>query len=270
MLPGNVKQPVFIVGCGRSGTTIFGTALSCHPQITFLNEARQLWRSCYPVTDIWSIRARDSGGKLVLTKDDANPKSNRKLHRLFRLETLKTKRPVLVEKLPINNFRLPFIYEIFPDARFIHIFRNGLEVAKSIARQAEEQGWFGSNDYKWLQLAEYTNRQKATAGLAQLCESNYERGLLEWRLSTEAVYRFFQHLPANSFFEISYDDLVSNPLETIHRVLDFMRLEKSSAVDNFAYHHIARKSAKAGSAAITEKERLLGGEMLSRFIKQRK
>ncbi|MBN1225030.1 MAG: sulfotransferase [Candidatus Aminicenantes bacterium] len=41
-------------------------------------------------------------------------------------------KPVLIEKLPINNFRLNLILRIFPDARFIHIYRNGLEVARSM------------------------------------------------------------------------------------------------------------------------------------------
>jgi hypothetical protein len=263
---GAVKQPVFIAGCGRSGTTIFGTALSFHPQITFLNEARDLWISCYPMADIWSIRAKDRGGKLVMTRDDIAQGSSQKLRRLFRLETLKTRRPILVEKLPINNFRLPFIYEIFPDARFIHIVRNGREVAKSIAKEANERGWFGINDYKWRLLAEYAKQQNATAGLPQLCENHYERGLLEWRLGTEAVHLFFQQLPGESFFEISYDDLVNNPVKTIHQVLAFMGLEKSNAVDDFVRQNIARRSPTADSAAMTEKERLIGGKLLAKFI----
>jgi hypothetical protein len=32
-----VSHPIFIIGCGRSGTTIFGTALSRHKDITYLN-----------------------------------------------------------------------------------------------------------------------------------------------------------------------------------------------------------------------------------------
>ncbi|MDK2847172.1 MAG: hypothetical protein PWP34_525 [Desulfuromonadales bacterium] len=30
------------------------------------------------------------------------------------------------------------------DARFIHIYRNGLEVARSIEKASEKGGWFGS------------------------------------------------------------------------------------------------------------------------------
>ena len=36
-------SPVFIIGCGRSGTTILGDTLSKHPKIEYLNERRDLW-----------------------------------------------------------------------------------------------------------------------------------------------------------------------------------------------------------------------------------
>src|SRR5215212_6691597 len=52
-----VSRPVFILGCGRSGTTIFGAALSKHKSITYLNEPRHLWFAAYPETDIWTQRA---------------------------------------------------------------------------------------------------------------------------------------------------------------------------------------------------------------------
>ena len=34
---------VFIIGCGRSNTTVLGKTLSNHPKIKYLNERRDLW-----------------------------------------------------------------------------------------------------------------------------------------------------------------------------------------------------------------------------------
>src|SRR3954468_9854675 len=107
-----VSRPVFILGCGRSGTTIFGTALSKHKSITYLNEPRHLWFAAYPETDIWTPRAAKRNGKLALTADDANQQKSDMLGRLFRFETILTNRRLLVEKLPINSFRLSFIHKI--------------------------------------------------------------------------------------------------------------------------------------------------------------
>ena len=46
-------HPVFIIGCGRSGTTILGETLSSHPKIKYLNERRTLWHRAYPEFNIW-------------------------------------------------------------------------------------------------------------------------------------------------------------------------------------------------------------------------
>ena len=143
-----ITRPIFIIGCGRSGTTIFGTALSKHKKITYLNEPRHLWFSAYPETDIWTPKAHSRNGRLVLTFADVEGRKSRKLSQLFRFETIKTGRPILIEKLPINNFRLSFIHKIFPDARFIHIYRNGIEVARSIEKRSVRGNWFGANSYK--------------------------------------------------------------------------------------------------------------------------
>ena len=47
-----VKQPVFILGTGRSGTTILGLILSLHRDVGFLNEPKALWHSVNPADDL--------------------------------------------------------------------------------------------------------------------------------------------------------------------------------------------------------------------------
>ncbi|TVL96873.1 MAG: hypothetical protein CV087_23140, partial [Candidatus Brocadia sp. WS118] len=199
-----ISNPIFIIGCGRSGTTILGTALSKHKKVTYLNEPRLLWRSCYPETDIWSKKAAARNAKLVLTASDAKIRKSKKLSRLFRFETIITRKPVLIEKLPINNFRLQFISTIFPDARFIHIYRNGLEVARSIEMS---NGWYSKNPYRWNQLVQFASLSGDTSVLPELCTSDKYKGLLEWRLSTETAVNFLKTLSKESFYEISYDSL---------------------------------------------------------------
>ena len=54
-----IQHPVFILGCMKSGTTILGRTLSCHPQVTYLNEPREIWFSCYPKSDIWTEDQKD-------------------------------------------------------------------------------------------------------------------------------------------------------------------------------------------------------------------
>jgi len=257
-----VTRPVFIIGCGKSGTTILGNTLSRHGKITYLNEPRRLWFSAYPETDIWTSRAPVRKGKLVLTDNDADERKSMKLKRLFRLETVRTKKPVLIEKLPINSFRLKLLHTIFPDSRFIHIYRNGLEVARSIQKASDSGSWFAKNPYKWRKLVEHALSKDETAALPKLSSSYFDMGLLEWRLSTEAAVEFLSGLTDEAFVELSYDELVQNPVETISRVVRFIGLGDAPDVKKYASERIKRKTSKLVPDSLSQKEKVIGGRLL--------
>lgn len=257
-----VKRPVFILGCGRSGTTILGTSLSSHPDVAYLNEPRDLWVSAYPETDIWSAKAPSRGGQLVLDTTDTVDSKSKKLSRLFQIEAIQRGGSVLIEKTPVNNFRLAFIRHIFPDARFIHIYRNGLEVAASIAKIVEIGGWYGEDAYKWDKLAEYAMRFDETRHLPGLCTTPYEKGLLEWRLSTEAAVSFLHGLPDDSFFELNYDEFVDRPFNTFSRLIEFIGIDADPDMASFLAKRLTRRASKLGYGNVSEKDEMIGGPIL--------
>jgi len=260
-LPG-ISSPIFIIGCGRSGTTILGNTLSKHRAITYLNEPRHLWVSTFPETDIWTSNAHSRGGKLLLTEADFDLRKGKKLSRLFRLETIVKKRPVFIEKLPINNFRLSFILKIFPNARFVHIYRNGLEVARSISKASEAGEWFGVNNYKWDLLVNYSRNSADTRHLSEICITEYDKGLLEWRLSTEAAVDFLRHLPKDKFSEVNYDEFIDDPVGTTSTLLKFVGVDGDPNVEAFVSGIVTRKSSKLNLDIISEKDQMIGGSLL--------
>jgi LPS sulfotransferase NodH len=256
-----ISRPTFIIGCGRSGTTILGTSLSKHRDVTYLNEPRHLWFSAFPETDIWSSNANSRTGKLLLTEADVDSTKSRKLSRLFRLETIMSRRPVLLEKLPINSFRLEFIHHIFPDALFIHLFRNGLEVASSIEKESKKGKWFGADSYKWNQLVDYARRKDETTELPARCATYRDMGLLEWRLSTEAVVAFLRGRPDATFAELNYDEFVASPVEAVLQLQDFIGVDRDPEVAAFASNTVTRRSSKLNQV-LSDDDRILGGELL--------
>lgn len=48
--------PVFIVGCGRSGTSLLGALVGRHAAVEYLNEARVIWINGFPEADVWTIQ----------------------------------------------------------------------------------------------------------------------------------------------------------------------------------------------------------------------
>ena len=266
MRTSSIKSPVFILGCGRSGTTILGNLLAQHPCVTYLHEPRALWTSAYPETDIWTERAVTRHGKLVFTESDVNPRKTQALKKLFALELRKSRRPILVEKLPINNFRLPFIRGMFPACRFIHIWRNGLEVARSIEAMSIQGRWFRPNQYRWNMLTEYAQSMPETAHVPALCQSYYEKGLLEWRVSTEAVTSFLGRLPQDNWLEVPYSAFVADRLRTSERLTDFLHLTPEQTLRDFTQQKVRRCSESRDGAELTRLERLIGGPLLEQSV----
>lgn len=251
-----LDRPAFVIGCGRSGTTILGTVLSHHPAVTYLNEPRELWVRAIPAADIWTPEARARGGALALDAAAAGWTARRRLRRLLAKRVARSGRPRLVEKLPINSFRLGFIDAALPDARYVHIVRDGVEVARSIAHWCRDKEWFGADDYKWRLLVEYADRQPRYRDLSPLCRDDYARGLLEWRLSEDAALEFLGALPDTRRLQVRYENLVRAPGEVLARIETFLGLDHSVAARRFAETEVtgpSRPPAAPPDPVVTER-----------------
>lgn len=256
-----IKKPVFIIGCGRSGTTILGKTLSYHNSIIYLNEPRDIWFSCYPETDIWTDKAEEKNGKLIMTEDDVSERKSKKLKFLLYKKTQETNKSILVEKLPVNSFRLYFLAHIFPDARFIYILRSGIDVALSIENLSNNGHWFASHQYKWSLLYEYAESMQETSGIAKYCNTYYEKGLLEWRLSLESFLSFKEKKKESVMVcEVRYEDFSRNPIHIMDNIFYFLGLDKDSSVDLFIKNNIKSCAVKSADKNLSDKERMIVGD----------
>ncbi len=261
--PGKVERPVFIVGCGRSGTTILGKCLSLHPDITYLNEPRDLWRHALVTTDYISYRAwRDGTYKLDMYAADATVRSGPRLHALFAHEVRRHGGRQLIEKTPINSLRMDLVKALFPDCIFIHICRHPLEVANSIAVQTERGLWWGSHDIKKHQIKRYAETVWKLGDVVSSCTTDRDFALIEWRVYTSAVREAFAAMPSSRYLEISYDDLLDDAGGTIHRLLSFMDLPDHEDTLAYARSEVKRRTRALGATDCTARERFLAGPLL--------
>ncbi|CAJ1441844.1 unnamed protein product [Effrenium voratum] len=152
--PDKEVQVCYVIGCGRSGSTILSEILS-HYSLVFLNEPRQLWLPHLPL-DVWSAK---SDGQLTPQVSDlehlaAAMKSN--YRRAAALLAPGAQEPVLIlEKFPEHAFRVDLLRELGRGlgARFLHLVRQGLPVARSISCFGQA-AWYGMRDEKWCLVAE--------------------------------------------------------------------------------------------------------------------
>ncbi|CAG9319075.1 unnamed protein product [Blepharisma stoltei] len=235
-------KPCFIIGCGRSGSTVLCKLLSAHPDICFLNEPRELWMQAYPNFDVWSSKSREREGKLRMSQNDADQIGSQKLNELFYTITNILNRKKLIEKTPENTFRLKWLDQLFPGCKFIMVKRNPIGTARSIARFQPEM-WFGHDSYKWEQLSTLLARYKKNLALNEefmtMTEnSNFAKALIEWALSILSAEEFKMSLPKNEinerFMEIHLERLINNPQESMKEVLEFLDLGDCEEVYNIS------------------------------------
>lgn len=215
--------PIFIIGCGRSGTTVLGQIFSAHPAVTYIYEPYDLWAAMDPATDFLQLYSHGPR-HCILGADNATERSRRRFYRLMRPAPGRT----LAEKSPLNSLRIGYINAIVPDARFVHIVRNGLEVSSSIGKVAAVtkrmafrpplNEWWGVGDVKWTAL----QRDGQAAGYypdeVTTLTTDAQRGAYEWLVSLREVENWRQSL-GSRLIEVRYEDLTSNPRETLTRLM---------------------------------------------------
>ncbi|MEX2218033.1 MAG: sulfotransferase [Phycisphaerales bacterium] len=262
-----MQRPViFITGCGRSGTTILGETLSRHPDIYYINDRFDIWVRPFPKTDVWGKRldgASAGSARIGLTADDADSPAAALRFREI-LNALCPHRPVLVEKLAINNFRIGFLRAVVPEARFVNILRHGVEVAFSIAARAEAGAWYGAADRKWHLLIEHAVLH-GYSHLIPHVKTPYERGLLEWRMSVEWAERETAALGQGRLLRLRYEELIADPVAACDRLIGFLGLPESDDMRSFAAGELRRQNPGAAERPAPPGTGPIAGETLRRL-----
>lgn len=155
------RPTILIIGAARSGTHLLASILESHIDCAYANEVNSIWRI-----------ARGTPRHDAIPPDlatDAACKSIRA--RLDRIRDDKG-RTVLMEKTASNCLRLPFVYRVYPDAWYIHIVRDGRDVACSASRK------FGGDSRKLTSAVAQTGEPKRrTAMLMSLLKHKVKSGL---------------------------------------------------------------------------------------------
>lgn len=233
-----IPRPILIIGAARSGTKLLRTLIASHPDVACVP---------YDVNFVWRI------GNEGIEHDELDPEmlsvntARRIRRRLFRFQSCE---PALVEKTVSNCLRVPFVFSVFPQARILHLVRDGRDAVESALRQWEHPvEWryairkayafplFSVRRYG-LRYAKETWRGKR-GRVGQRTWGPRYRGIDEdlatlgivptvsrqWALSVEKTMAGLRLVPQDQILTIRYEDLVESPIGQMENVYKFAKVD---------------------------------------------
>jgi hypothetical protein len=227
------SEPFFIVGCGRSGTTMLRLIFNAHPDVAIPPESklipalvarwpRMVTRDGVDADAIVRLIGRrlDHMGldrKLVRGRlaelRDRTPRGVTET--VFGIVTEQQGKPRWADKTPRHVEDMPTIAGVFPDAKFIHVIRDGRDVALSFFDRP-----FGPRDV-W-DAARF------------------------WDRTVRAGQNGAESLDPGNYREVRYEALIDSPEVVTKELCDFVGLEP---VDGMLRYY------ERASGRLSEKER---------------
>jgi uncharacterized membrane protein YkvA (DUF1232 family) len=191
--------PIVIGGCGSSGTTLVRHILNRHPAI-FCGPESTLFLSRITSPDDLADRFGFERPEVSGWRRAARSRVEF-IERFQRACLARSGKQLWADKTPENLRCFPQIRRRFPQAKFVHVIRDGRDVACSL-RQA-----------RWMSL------EKITGGADRASPEAFEACVRYW---AERV-RFGRGLAGDPrYHEVRYEDLLARPQETLKALTAFL------------------------------------------------
>lgn len=219
--PDKKTPPFFIVGCGRSGTTLLRTMLNHHSSIAvplesicildYLRAAQTANQRTLKLLFAREPEFRGWGLDLSVKEFDNCKNIKEMVNRVHLLYAKKHKKNIWGNKTPRFIRYGHLIKQIWPDAQFIHVIRDPRATASSLAK-------------------------------SRIHCSNPYFGAKRWLRDTHAGLQLKQQYP-NDVLEIRYEDLVARPETTLKHVCAFLQIPYQPTL--LAYHKMGTKEYRS-------------------------
>jgi hypothetical protein len=219
---------LFIVGCARSGTTLVHRIVDAHPEIAITPEMHWITRQFESRNGLVTpeLVSELSGHKRftqfeipreefegLLGSGEALPYPTF-LRRVFGLYGKIKNKPLVGNKTSAYVRSIPTFHALWPDAKFVHIIRDGRDVCLSVLN--------------W-------NKAERTAGrYASWEEDPVSTTALWWERKVRKAREDGAALGPGLYHEMHYEDLVEDPERECKRLCEFLGVPYDDAMIRFA------------------------------------
>jgi hypothetical protein len=244
----------FIVGTGRCGTTLLRNLLNLHPDVYVPTESHwiPLQYEFYGLLrnppaayiDVMQRTCYENGHPTMDSMADAIGMTSSELLQIVQAK-FGNNEPTLVEfndelyavlagaagrcvagdKTPDYCSYLTMLQSLWPSARFVHIIRDGRDVALSMSKHSGYQRLVSLRFPNWVPVS-FDKRYR-------LCDSTGDGHTLEayiklWDLRIRRTLDEASRLASGTFVEIRFEDLLREPKRTINELAKFLELPLSN------------------------------------------
>lgn len=202
-----IAEPLFLVGAERSGTTILRLMLDHHPQIAFFFEFEyavqsvpdtQGWPDLIHYYEFLEHNRIFEAGQLAIDKGLDYPHL---IDSFLRQKRDRDGKPLVGATV---HFQFDRVLRIWPDARFIHICRDGRDVGRSVI----EMGWAGN---MYTAVERWIEAEDLWAGMRR-------------------------KISAKQYVDIQYEILVNQPEATLTKLCEFIGVPYDPAMLEYSKH----------------------------------
>ena len=268
-----MHNKVIIIGAGRSGTNMLRDVLVNLPGFA-------TW-PCDEINAIW-MHGNVSKATDVLTKEDLNTRTQIYIRSAFKKIWSDSDAAYVVEKTCANSLRVGFIAEVLPEAKFIHILRDGMDVVASSRKR-----WRGEFELPYfsyyvkkaryvplVDIPRYLFRYLKTRVSLLFSDDGHARRwgpwtkelhemvnsnstiedicAVQWSQCVESIESEFQHLDESRHMTIRYESLVSDSRNTIEKVFTFLGASVDDAELSESLKSLSKTSVGKGKQQLED------------------
>ncbi len=249
----SIDRPLFLIGTGRCGSSLLLQLLGYHPDVAWMSHYTNrlpggpAWAAMHRVhklpgfedwlphaqgpwvpqaTEHYRALRRATDGRFTapreLTAEDCSPHDRERLRALVEGHLRAQGAPRFLMK-HTGFARIAYLMAAFPDARFVHVERDGRAVAASLT---QVDWWSGEAGWGWGPLSEDQRARYRESGYHELALAG-----LYWEVLMDALRTAIAAAPSGHVFTVRYDALVARPAETLADILAFAELTPSLVFD---------------------------------------
>jgi len=229
----DMPDPVFVLGCSRSGTTVTYETLAAAPRFLSLGvEIPEFWNGLYgPLNNGWLSEAAGV--------EQARPEHRQAALRYF---FQRLGRGQVLDKTCINTLRVPYLHALFPAAKYVFIQRDGRDNISSMMdgwRLGRSDGAFHLSQFfgpspepvaindgefrEWHFFLPPGWRDYNQASLEQVCA-------FQWMTANRLALEGRRLIPQDRWVQLRYEDLFERPVEMFQEAFERLDIPFDAAL----------------------------------------